>query len=462
MAAHFPLVDRAPSDFLHPLDQRRTRDDAGVAGAQRTGNGSGSVRNVFDQYKQPENRLTHSLATVLHEDAALLKSFLATFGPTPHPPVRELKVIEQSLPGIPELAGSETFSHGLPDAVIFSDEGWALIIESKISDALDRKQLERHRRTIEKCGFDRLFGLAVTVQEPGFNMAGWHVISWKDVYAWAHKNENNSHWAGRLVDYFNVAEGKMTSEEYLKEGTITEFSGISFDPYTYLEGKRVLRLLTQKLRGNAKFIKTMRLDPASGRKSITEQRRIWDFISFLPSEGGSLEVHSKFPHCTVAIGPEEAEAMITFPNGMRSVLRKQLLGASLEDFTGRLEQASHELTASLNELKAYRPKVRLMQRRYPSQSAEPLMDGSIEFDIRAAFGDPKPHFGPPIKKQQQWVQAAYELLANQHSNIQFQIGVEFQYPEFDELADKEADRYFIAAFSALRPFASVIVNADMD
>ena len=139
MAAHFPLVDRAPSDFLHPLDQRRTRDDAGVAGAQRTGNGSGSVRNVFDQYKQPENRLTHSLATVLHEDTALLKSFLATFGPKPHPPVRELNVIEQSLPGIPELARSETLSQGLPDAVIFSDEGWALIIECKISDALARK-----------------------------------------------------------------------------------------------------------------------------------------------------------------------------------------------------------------------------------------------------------------------------------------------------------------------------------
>ena len=131
------------------------------------GNGSGSVRNVFDQYKQPENRLTHSLATVLHEDTALLKSFLTTFGPKPHPPVRELKVIEQSLPGIPELAGSETLSQGLPDALIFSDEGWALIIESKISDTLVRNQLERHRRTIEKCGFDRLFGLAITVPGTG-------------------------------------------------------------------------------------------------------------------------------------------------------------------------------------------------------------------------------------------------------------------------------------------------------
>ena len=287
------------------------------------GNGSGTVRNVFDQYKQPENRLTHSLATVLHEDTALLQSFLATFGLKPHPPVRKLKVIEQSLPGIPELAGSETLSQGLPDAVIFSEEGWALIIESKISDALARNQLKRHRRTIEKRGFDRLIGLAITVQEPGFNMDGWDAISWKDVYAWAHRHKNNSPWAGRLVDYFNVAEAKMTSEEYLEEGTITEFSGISFDPYSYLEGKRVLRLLTQKIRKNSKFVHEMRLDPASGRKSITEQRRLWDFISFLPPDSGVL-AFQKFPHCTVAIGPVDAEAMITFPNGMRSVLRKQL------------------------------------------------------------------------------------------------------------------------------------------
>ncbi len=418
------------------------------------------MRNVFDQYKQPENRLTHSLATVLHEDTALLKSFLATFGLKPHPPVRKLKVIEQSLPGIPELAGSETLSQGLPDAVIFSEEGWALIIESKISDALARNQLERHRRTIEKRGFDRLIGLAITVQEPGFNMDGWDAISWKDVYAWAHRHKNNSPWAGRLVDYFNVAEAKMTSEEYLKQGTITEFSGISFDPYSYLEGKRVLRLLTQKIRKNSKFVHEMRLDPASGRKSITEQRRLWDFISFLPPDSGVL-AFQKFPHCTVAIGPVDAEAMITFPNGMRSVLRKQLRGSSLEEFTGRLEQAGHELTTSLNGLKAYRPTVRLMQRRYKSQKSVPLMDGSIEFDIRAAFGDPNPHSGPPIKKQQQWAQAAYDLLANQHANIQFQIGVEFHYSKPNELADKGADRYFIDAFRALRPFAGIVVDADL-
>ena len=34
------------------------------------------MRNIFDQYSQPENKLTHSLASCLYEDKRLLNSFL--------------------------------------------------------------------------------------------------------------------------------------------------------------------------------------------------------------------------------------------------------------------------------------------------------------------------------------------------------------------------------------------------
>lgn len=34
------------------------------------------MRNLFDQYSQPENRLTHALMTALHEDRGLLALFL--------------------------------------------------------------------------------------------------------------------------------------------------------------------------------------------------------------------------------------------------------------------------------------------------------------------------------------------------------------------------------------------------
>jgi len=34
------------------------------------------MRNLFDQYEQPENRLTHALATVLAKEPALIVPFL--------------------------------------------------------------------------------------------------------------------------------------------------------------------------------------------------------------------------------------------------------------------------------------------------------------------------------------------------------------------------------------------------
>ena len=33
------------------------------------------MRNIFDQYSQPENKLTHSLASCLYEDKKLLESY---------------------------------------------------------------------------------------------------------------------------------------------------------------------------------------------------------------------------------------------------------------------------------------------------------------------------------------------------------------------------------------------------
>ena len=45
----------------------------------------------------------------------------------------------------------------------------------------------------------------------------------------------------------------MVEDEYLTEGSITEFTGIHFDddnPYSYREGKRQLKLLVNKIRKN--------------------------------------------------------------------------------------------------------------------------------------------------------------------------------------------------------------------
>jgi len=74
------------------------------------------MRNLFDQYTQPENRRTHSLATVIDQDHGLLKSFLSRFGPQGYPAVTKSTVIEQSLPGKLEASEGAAIGRGLPDA----------------------------------------------------------------------------------------------------------------------------------------------------------------------------------------------------------------------------------------------------------------------------------------------------------------------------------------------------------
>lgn len=415
------------------------------------------MRNVFDQYSSPENRLTHSLASALYQDPALLKTFMAKFGPSASPAIKSLRLIEQSLPGKIEPAEEDGESQGLPDALIYSNGGWALVIESKVSSPLRGEQLNRHFATVRRCGFQDIYGLAITVRPPALVLKNWSTTTWREIYAWANELKDTSLWAKLMVEYFNVAEQRMISERYLKEGTITEYAGISFDPYTYLEGKRVLRLLSQKLRENKDFIGMMGLDGTSARPAITEQEMLWDFISFT-QKGAVVAASKKSPHCTVGINAVHAEAMITFPNGMSPTLRKRLHGGSFVDFVGRLQQATGDISAALGGLRAYRPIARVMQRRYPSQRSVPLMDARMTLDLRTLSGDPQPGFGPAIKSQPEWARAAYELLLNRRSNIQFQIGVEFSYTQFGELADRNSDRHFEAAFRALRPFAGSVLD----
>lgn len=416
------------------------------------------MRNVFDQYTQPENRLTHSLVTVLHEDRTLLKSFLKQFGPRGGSAPKNLHILEQSLPGRPEWEEADSNQRGLPDAVIYDDDGWILVIESKVSDGLTKDQLQRHFKTIQRCGFEKIYGLSITVTPPEFTEQGWNAILWKDIYSWAIRQRASSEWARRLVDYFNIAEGKMANDQYLKRGTLTEFSGVSFDPYTYLEGKRILRLLMEKIKCDEKFVRTMCLDENSGRPAITEGRTgVWDVLKFKPRDGNAYDFTS-YPHCTVAVGGVRCEAMVTFPNKMSGALRSNLCGVGYDDFLNRLEAVNLAVKKEFGRIPGHTPIVRLMQRRYPGQRSEPIMDGVIEFDLRVAFGEDQPDRGPVIKRQAEWVPAVYDILSNKKSNIQMQLGICFFCDHCDALQSKDADSLFKSSFLALKGFVDPVLG----
>ena len=54
------------------------------------------MRNVFDQYDQPENKLTHALFCALNNDRKLIVPFLRWLGIAEHPPASKLKVAQQT------------------------------------------------------------------------------------------------------------------------------------------------------------------------------------------------------------------------------------------------------------------------------------------------------------------------------------------------------------------------------
>src|SRR5262245_37753385 len=139
------------------------------------------MRNLFDQYSQPENRLTHALAVCLHEDRKLLRAFLQWIAVRAPVGAHALEIGEQTLPG--DLPESDEVAErkGLPDIVIHDGTSWCLLVESKVQAPLTDDQLRRHRRTLSCRGFNEVRCLALTKQEVAVAEAAI-IRRWSEVY----------------------------------------------------------------------------------------------------------------------------------------------------------------------------------------------------------------------------------------------------------------------------------------
>lgn len=96
------------------------------------------MRNLFDQYSQPENRLSHALLSSLAADRRLLNSFVlwATGKSTRN---LRLEILEQRLPGqTTEVAEEEAAVRGIPDGCIIDGSGWALLLENKFAAHINK------------------------------------------------------------------------------------------------------------------------------------------------------------------------------------------------------------------------------------------------------------------------------------------------------------------------------------
>jgi hypothetical protein len=118
-----------------------------MAGDDRIGLEGTALRNLFDQYRHAENRLTHAFFTVLNHDRRLLAGFLRDFVKSGRGQKAEaLSISVQTIPGKPEEPEqSESERYGIPDAWIHNGEDWCVVVEAKINAPLTVDQIRRHR-----------------------------------------------------------------------------------------------------------------------------------------------------------------------------------------------------------------------------------------------------------------------------------------------------------------------------
>jgi hypothetical protein len=391
------------------------------------------MRNLFDQYKHPENRLTHALVSCLAADTKLLRGFIkwATGEPAP---VGRLQIVEQQLPGEEEpveevIAEKQAKRRGLPDAWVHDRNSWALILESKIEAPLTGDQLDRHRRMAEKRGFSE-FKLVAFVTKKGRRPVADDVtvFEWRELYSWLCR-QRESIWACRLTDYMEVMERKLPGEGYLKEGTLTVFSGIPFgndNPYNYLEAKRLLQQAMEELRKRKDLQRKLGMNPeGEGRPAITGRvgAAVWDFLPLAGAKDS--ETFTEFPHLTLGIERERVIAIVTVPNGIRREFRRRLLSNGKDGFLQVLEEIRQGLEKTLSRVDGATPWLEILQRHYPSQRAEPVVDARLQFDLRTAIGRRTRRI--KVKEQPQWLEAAYDALRHKQSNLQLAVGAVFPY-----------------------------------
>jgi hypothetical protein len=381
------------------------------------------MRNTFDQYQQPENRLTHALYCTLRHEPKLIVPFLQWIGVNLPARGKAIEIVEQQIPGTP-TRGDEGEGEGLPDLCFYTQDGkWIVVFEMKVQAKLTRKQLARHRATVQRAGFETPQMVAITV-ESSVNTVPAEAIAlrWRDIYSWF--ANQRTYWSRELVTYMEVFEAKAIAAEYKVRGTITMFNGLRFDdetPYTYPAAKRLLRLMGDELQKRPDLQKELGIDPQGARRpAITEGTGVWDFIPLKAARGSTF---ISFPHLTLDIHPHFTTAAMTVPNGIAGGFRTKLKAAGFDGFLELIRRIAKKLRPVIKRSTGSKPMMYALQRHYASQRSAPVIDGRIEIDLRTCL----PTGGEGVKRQLEWAEALYQVLINKRSNIQFAVLMKFEF-----------------------------------
>lgn len=420
------------------------------------------MRNVFDQYKAAENRLTHALMTALDQDRALLRDFVKAFAPSrPDSKANDIDISVQELPGMPAIIDAEEGSErrGVPDAWLTVADGWCLMIENKVLMAVDADQLARHRHAARRLGFQHPQLLILTVQPYRGPLSGRdRVLAWRHVYRFLLDRAEASVWARWTADYLEVLEAQLINQERLDAGTLTAFNGFPFGdqtPFSTLEAKRLLGLATSALRERLDLHEELGVAPdLGGRKAIKwkNQDTVWDYLQL--SGARDEEKFTRWPHFTLGIAATQVEATLTVAHMMKTDKRRRLLALGEDGFRAVVRDVLERMAGLEDRCPGMQPRLRILQQRWPrGLSSAPVLDALIDFDLRTIFDGPW-----LVKHQPQWLDGIFSALEKKRSNMELQIGAFFPYRTCPAVRTVDILDHIAEAWRACRPLLDKLVD----
>jgi len=430
------------------------------------------IRNIFDQYDQPENRLTHALVQVLVRDETLARRFIARFVPGLSVPATHKFCFScQRFPeqeGEPEERSEEQEAegYGIPDFWVYGksdgdEPRWAVFCECKVTADLRADQLKNHASTAQKLDFPLLHLLTITPTRAGPEAFGLlpplvHAspVAWFEVYEFIHGYRDRD-YARDFLDYMHIVEDQLICKGKAVE-PLTKFLGIPFDSnheFVELSARSHLRALMRELRPRLEASDALPISREIARKPITGP---WDVVGF--RFAAPNEVFTEHPHITVFVEPEGCGIQLTLPNNAKTGywrrMRKRGSDELLRVFREVAERIGPQRPLPQGfwepSLGVYLEQVHFYARRRPTS------DGKLTFDLNAILSDQPQANVRPVSA---WLSTLSCMLpATTQANFELALKVKYPYVAGSACRDAGFVDVLVRDAEALQPFLALLTE----
>lgn len=406
------------------------------------------IRNIFDQYSKPEDRVTHALGHVLDEDPELLKSFL-------HWGVN-YDMEESPVVIVQDTRGDRD---SIPDMTLGTPEEFECAFESKIvPGSLNERQLRNHWQRVQPDGSV----LAVTpdqdepelirqLRQTGIRIQ-WK--RWRDVHNWVAERSDfgRPNVRSQFCDYLIEVESQLQEEG--KEVMLTTFHGVHIGKGEHVGGqaRAHLRYLRKQLEASG----IMRREFPGRREGVGRAVTTnWTSLGLVEAtDGGSF---NNYPHLTIEFTESAFEAFIVLPHAARQTYRKNARSSTTANWKNVLTEIQQNVSSAGRSPRPT-PFIHLAQRHWLSRNAPPEVDGDLRFTLDTLSGTTE-RVDKGVKPHDGWHALLPGLVAETSPNMEMQIGISYPYERCrDTLRSPKFAEHLIRSIVCLKPFLRLLME----